>query len=271
MGVPGCGILGVPTSNQRVHFMEPTSKSSLAVPIAIVIGFALIAIAIYFSGIGTASPTPAPINSQQAAQAPTSNIRAVDENDYIRGNPNAPIMLVEYSDYDCPFCKQFHQTMNQIMDEYGVTGQVAWVYRQFPIAQLHPNAPKISEAALCVGEIAGNDAFWEFSDLIFNERGINEPTNMTKLAEYAVEVGASRDAYNNCLQSGRYTDEVNASVAEGIAAGIQGTPQSFLLVGNQQAMIDGAQPYDVLKPIIQGLIDQLEGRNPTPRADTPQP
>ncbi len=240
--------------------MEPqSSKSSLAIPISIILGFALIAAAIYFTG-NKAPALNVTADNAQPQVVEKAEIRPVDETDFIRGNPNAPILIVEYSDYDCPFCKRYHDTMNQVMDEYGVSGKVAWVYRQFPIAQLHPNAPRISEAALCVGEIAGNDAFWAFSDLVFNERDINEPTNITRLPEYAVSAGANEAEFNACLNSGQMKDRVTASYNEAVAAGIQGTPHSFVLIGNQQAPIEGAQPYAVVKQIVDNLIGQLEGR-----------
>ena len=237
----------------------PTKTNSLAIPIAIVFGFGLIALAIYFSGIGANNSN----NNQVAAVATEkakANIRAVDKTDYIFGNPNAPILVVEYSDYDCPFCKNFHETMNKIMNEYGVSGKVAWVYRQFPIAQLHPNSPKISEAALCVGELGGNDAFWKFSNSVFQERGVNEPTNMSKLVDFAVLAGVSKDDYQKCVDSGKHKKTIDDSLAEGAATGIAGTPQSFVLIGNQQAEIEGAQPYPVVKQIIENLIGQLEGK-----------
>ncbi len=242
--------------------MEPAPQNaSPLTPIAIVIGFGLIAAAIYFSGIGTSTPS-VNVGGQQIATT-QSTIPAVTGKDFIRGNPNAPIMIVEYSDYDCPFCQVFHETMQQIMDEYALTGQVAWVYRQLPVAQLHPNAPKISEAALCVGKLAGNDSFWKFSDLVFSERDMNEPTNITRLTEFATRAGAEKGAFEKCLQSGEMKDAVEASVAEGFGAGIQGTPHSVIMVGNQQAVIEGAQPYAAVRQIIDNLIGQLEGTVPT--------
>lgn len=236
-----------------------TSKSSLAIPLAIVFGFGMIAAAIYFTGGGPGTPLAVNDPNTPPAQTAEADIRPVDETDYIKGNPNAPILIVEYSDYDCPFCKRFHETMNQIMNEYGVDGKVAWVYRQFPIAQLHPNAPRISEAALCVGEVAGNDAFWQFSDQVFQERNINEATNITRLPEYAETAGADRAEFMSCLDSGKMKEVVTASYNEAAAAGIRGTPHSFVLVGDQQAVIEGAQPYEAVKQIIDNLISQLEG------------
>lgn len=253
--------------------MEPTpqsqsnsSSSSIAIPIAIVAGFGLIALAIYFSGIGGQTATSQPTNTNGAAGdvVAKGKIRPVDSTDHIKGNPNAPILVVEYSDYDCPFCKLFHETMTRIMDEYGVGGNVAWVYRQFPIAQLHPNSERISQAALCVGDLGGNDAFWNYTDLIFAERDVNEPTNISKLPEYAEKVGVNKDALITCLDSGKNKTVLNDSLRDGAQAGIQGTPQSFVIVGNQMAAIEGAQPYAVVKQIIDNLLGQLEGgKTPT--------
>lgn len=239
--------------------MQPNTNSSIAIPVAIVIGFALIAVAIYLSGTGNSPVNPSANQNPQNAERPNVvDIRPVDSTDYIRGNPNAPIMIVEYSDYDCPFCKNFHETMKRIMDEFGVGGQVAWVYRQYPIVQLHPNAPRISEAALCVGELAGQDGFWTFSDLVFSEREINAPTNMLRLNEFAVTAGADSTEFENCLDSRRHKETVDATLAEGSAAGIQGTPHSVIIAGNQKAPINGAQPYEVVKGIVSTLVEQIE-------------
>ncbi len=238
--------------------MEPSQQSSVAVPIAIVFGFSLIALAIYFSGIGSTTEIK-PVAQNTNSTATSGKIKPVDNTDYIRGNPNAPILIVEYSDYDCPFCKNFHDTMKQIMDEFGVTGRVAWVYRQFPIKELHPNSHSISEAALCAGELAGNDGFWKFSDLIFKERGDTELTNISRLPEYASAVGISKDSFLKCTESNKHQKTIDESFDEGMKLGIAGTPQSYVIIGNQQATIEGAQPYPIVKQIISDLIKQLEG------------
>jgi protein-disulfide isomerase len=237
--------------------MEPSApQTSPIIPIAIIIGFAMIALAVLLNGKDTEDilvQTP----EQQVLEESVS--RPVDDSDYIRGNPNAAIIMIEYSDYDCPFCKQFHTTMNQIMDEYGIKGQLGWVYRQFPIAKLHPNSPGISEAALCVGDIGGNSAFWTFSDLIFEGRAIDAQTNVTKLPQYAVKAGITEKDFNSCLDSGRMRESVEADIKDGFNSGVRGTPYTILTVGDQQAVIKGGQPYHVVKGIVSSLIDQLEG------------
>ncbi len=240
--------------------MEPsTQQTSPAIPIAIVVGFALIAVAIFITNQGSADV--AEVTATQIAESieQADGPRAVSSSDYIRGNPNAPIVMIEYSDYDCPFCKQYHNTMNQVMDDYGVTGRLAWVYRQFPISELHPNSPNISAAALCVGQVAGNKAFWDFSDLVFEKRDLDEQTNVLRLPEYAEAVGADPAAYAACLKNGDTEAAVLADMADGAAAGVSGTPYTILKVGDQEAVINGAQSYKVIRGIIENLLSQLDG------------
>lgn len=230
------------------------------IPAAILIGFALIAGAIFFSGTTSpANPTAELAADTQPADPTTGPVRPVDEDDHIRGNPNAPIVIIEYSDYDCPFCKNYHETMNQVMDNYGATGQVAWVYRHFPIEQLHPNAAGIALASECVANLGGNDAFWSFSDLIFGERERNAKTNITKLSSYAAQAGVSEAAFDTCVEEGRFIDKVNEDFADAANAGAQGTPYSLVLVGGQQGVINGAQPYEAVTQILDTLIGQIEG------------
>ena len=251
--------------------MDPfrEEKTAKAIPIAIIFGFALIALAIYFTGANSA-PTPVVSPEEAASTTPalTGTPKPVDQNDYIRGNPNAPILLIEYSDYDCPFCKEYHDVLTQVINEYGVTGKVAWVYRQFPISQLHPNAPKISEAALCVGFISGQDAFWQFTDLVFIEREVEEQTNMVLLPDYAEAAGSDRAKFEACLENGDMTDRVTQSTKDGFDIGARGTPYTVLMVGNEQAVINGAQSYDTVSGIIDNLLQQLEGRPPAPSTDS---
>src|SRR3989344_2489645 len=133
-------------------------NSQYILPVPIVIAGALIAGAVFLLG-----DSPAPSGDSQNITA-----RPYDPAvDYILGNPNAPIKIVEYSDLECPFCKQFQTTMHQIMQYYGNSGQVAWVFRHFPLAQLHSKAPREAQAAECAGEQGGSEAFFKFVDRVF--------------------------------------------------------------------------------------------------------
>ncbi|MEN9920517.1 MAG: hypothetical protein RL538_410 [Candidatus Parcubacteria bacterium] len=250
--------------------MEPTasSKSHPAIPIAIVFGFAFIALAIFFTGGGDRSNNLTAEDLASTTPDMTGIPRQVDSSDYIKGNPNAPILIVEYSDYDCPYCKQYHTTLKQIMDEYGVNGRVGWVYRQFPIGKLHPNSPKVSEAALCVGSLGGNEAFWKFSDMVFENREFDEQTNPVKLPEYATEAGVDIGAYNACVSSGKMASEVEKSVEDAFNIGARGTPYTVIMVGSEQAVVNGAQSYETVKSILDNLIQQLDGTYSTASTTT---
>jgi len=232
-------------------------RDSIAIPAAIVIAAALIAGAIYFNGSRPVADTG---TNPLANNTPTAvPLRHADATDHVRGNPNAPIMLIEYSDYECPYCKLFHETLQRIMTEYGPSGKVAWTYRHLPIQQLHPNAAKIAEASECVAQNGGD--FWKFSDSIFGGREIKETTNMSKLSEYAVAAGANKTQFDTCLASGNNAEKVTASINEfiGVSGGKIGTPHTFVVVGDQSIPIEGAQPYDVVKQMIDSLISQMEG------------
>lgn len=254
-------FLVLKVDNYYTNIMEPngTAKNNLTIPVAIIFGFALIALAIFFASEKKSDPVPAAATVETSTKQQAGTPRPVDGTDYIRGNPNAPILMVEYSDYDCPFCKKYHAVLNQIMKEYGATGKIAWVYRQFPIEQLHPNAPKISEAALCVGSLGGNDAFWKFTSSLFELREIDQQTNMVKLPEYAESAGVKKDEFNACLNSNKMADAVKSSATEAFNIGARGTPYTLLIVGNQQAVISGAQSYDTVRGIVENLIKQLDG------------
>lgn len=239
-----------------------TRGTSLAIPVSIVVGFALVAGAIYFSGANSQAQqgTQNAANVLGVEEPTTGEIRPVDEKDHIRGNPNAPIVMIEYSDYDCPFCKNYHETMKRVIQNYGADGKVAWVYRHFPLEQLHPSAPHIALASECVAELGGNDAFWKFTDLVFGERGTNEPTNTARLPEFAKTAGVSESAFTACVEEGRTKSLVDEDMRDAIAAGGKGTPHTLVLVGGQQGIISGAQPYETVSKILDTLIAQMENQ-----------
>ncbi|MBD3279457.1 MAG: thioredoxin domain-containing protein [Candidatus Pacebacteria bacterium] len=178
----------------------------------------------------------------------------VSKDDHIRGKQNAKIVLIEYSDYECPFCSRFHPNMKQIRDEYG--DDVAWVYRHYPLEMLHPNAKKAAETSECVAKYAGNEAFWQFSDTIYerisNDKTITSEENLLKLAG---EVGANSNQIKNCLDGGEMTAVVEDQQAGGSNAGIGGTPGTILVTKDgKYELISGAQPVEQLKTTIEKYL-----------------
>ena len=227
-------------------------QNNLTIPIAIVVAGVLIAGALFFAG-QAAAPTPGSHGGEAGVE---ENVPAVTAEDHILGNPNAPVVIVEYSDIECPFCKQFHVTMQQIIEEYGKDGQVAWVYRHFPLAQLHPNAARLAEASECVADVAGEDAFWTFLDEVFAIAPANTSFPMGRLSEAAVNAGANETAFTQCLESGRHQATVETEFNDAVAAGGQGTPHNIIIAGDQIVPLPGAQPYATVKQVIDTLLQE---------------
>ncbi len=191
-----------------------------------------------------------------APAAPTANYNAlpkVTSDDYIRGSKDAKVVLVEYSDLECPFCKRFHPTMQQVMKDYG--SDVAWVYRHFPLS-FHQNAQKEAEAVECAGEQGGNDAFWKYTDAIY-ERTQSNGTGfaLTDLAPLAAEQGLDSSAFQQCLDSNKFANKVKDQETKGQAAGVNGTPGTFVLGKNgKNDYINGAEELSSVKTKIDAIL-----------------
>ncbi len=226
---------------------QSAPSSNLSIPIAIIAAGALIALAVYFVG-----DSPATGSTPQPTKVEMPPVTAAD---HILGSPEALITIVEYSDLDCPFCKQFHATMKQIIAEYGSDGRVAWVYRNFPLAQLHPNAPQLAEASECVASLAGNDAYWKFLDVLFREAPGNERTDVSQLPTYAAEVGVKPADFSSCMSSGKFKSLVEQQFNDAIGSGGQGTPHNLLVTRSGSIIpIAGAQPYANIKAAIEAAL-----------------
>jgi protein-disulfide isomerase len=219
------------------------------VPLAVVVAGAMIAGAIYMGGKMPSAPSqPAPTEEKQQIE-----VAPITDRDHIIGDKNAEIVVIEYSDFECPFCKVFHSTMQSIVADY--EGKVAWVYRHYPIVQLHSKAPKESEASECAWELGGNEAFWKFINRLLETTSSNnslDPAELPKIAEFT---GVNVTSFNTCLSSGRYTSYIDESVAAAVKAGALGTPYSVIISkSGQQAIINGAEPIEMVKAKIDSLI-----------------
>ena len=225
----------------------------LSVPIAIVIAGALIAGALYYSNLK--APKQVVKNDTGTTTDANSNMKPISADDHILGNPNADVIIVEYSDTECPFCKQFHTTLRRVMDEYGKSGKVAWVYRHFPIATLHSKAPKEAEATECANELGGPTKFWEYTNMIYDTTNSNNSLDPAQLPIIAGKVGLDVGAFKTCLSSGKYTAKVQASYDDAIKVGGRGTPNSILVSRDgTKTNVIGAQPYESLKTVLDALL-----------------
>lgn len=198
-----------------------------------------------------------PSNPAQAPQGPPSGklsedqaakLEEVNSKDHVRGNKNAEVFLIEYSDYECPFCSRFHPTAQQVVDEY--QGKVAWVYRHFPLDQIHPKARPAAEASECVAELGGEDAFWSFTDKIFEDQ-----TALSDLSVIVTSVGLDGNAIQKCIDDGTFKEKVDDQAKAGMAAGITGTPGNFIVNKNGDVwLVPGALPFEQLKTTIDEAL-----------------
>ena len=183
--------------------------------------------------------------------SPTPDTDFEDENVTVMGDPNAPVTIVEFSDYQCPFCQRHVlNTMPQLKKEYIDTGKVRYVFKDFPLS-FHKQAMPAAMAAECAGE---QGKYWEMHDKLFNERNKwNEnPDVKNVMKQFAQDLGLDMEQFNQCFDSEKYKDEILADQHEGLAAGVQGTPAFFI---NGQ-FLSGAQPYEVFKQVIDKLLEE---------------
>lgn len=191
------------------------------------------------------NPTPQPPQQQpsQPSQPSIDMDQLVDDDD-VKGDPDAPVTIVEFSDFECPFCTRFfEQTLGQIEQNYIDTGKVKFVYRDFPLS-FHQNAQKAAESAECAGE---QGRFWDMHDKLF-ESGVSG--GVASFKQYAVDLGLDAAEFNSCLDSGRMASEVQKDMNDGAAAGVRGTP-GFIVNG---VLISGAQPYSVFEQAIDQML-----------------
>lgn len=239
--------------------MEKNQSQNYAIPVAIVVAGVLIAGALLFAMSNSQNTAGAnqPVPNAPEQVDTTDKVQKVSSDDHIKGNPNAKIKIVEYSDFECPFCQRFHTTMNKIVDGYGTSGDVAWVYRHFPLDQLHPrNARKAAVASECAAELGGNDAFWTFTDGYFEMSPANDQTDFDAVATQLIaKAGIDEGAFNACIASGKYDKYVQDDVDNAVATGGRGTPWSIIITPNGETIpINGAQSYEAVKATIESIL-----------------
>ncbi|MCH7828336.1 DsbA family protein [Patescibacteria group bacterium] len=215
---------------------------------ALVIGSSII----YLANMGEGS---VPERAGSTAQRETST-NTVDNNgstvnftigvnDHIRGNPNAKVTLVEFSDFECPFCQRFHPTVLRALSEYD--GDLRWVYKHFPLDNIHPQARPAAEASECVWEQKGDEGFWEFADAMFESQS---RLGNAFYEEVALGIGVNLSQFQTCVSERKYQDKVEQDYQQGIQGGVAGTPGSFV----NGVPVRGAIPYSQLQSIIEAQL-----------------
>jgi len=163
------------------------------------------------------------------------------DDDAILGDENAPIEIIEFSDYECPFCTRFYtNTLPQLKSQYIDTGKAKLIYRDFPLG-FHANAQKAAEAAECAGD---QGKYFDMHDKLF-EQGVSGGTISFK--QYAKDIGLNTKDFDACLDTGKYADEVKKDFSDGQSAGVSGTPTFYI---NGQQLV-GAQPFEAFQQVIE--------------------
>jgi len=240
----------MPEEHKEEHQQEKKPKLTLpsvqlTPSVSILIAGVIIAGAILYTN-RHASPAAADTTGTSATVA-AANVPAPSASDHIVGSPTAPIVLVEYSDFQCPYCQLIYPSLKKIVADSG--GQVAWVMREFPLYQIHPNAMPAANAAECIAAQLGNSAWWQFADDDFNNQA-NIGTDF--FTAEAQKLGADMTKYNTCITDSTYLTKIEGQITDAESAGGQGTP--FTVVVNtktgKQYPIAGAVPYAELVAVI---------------------
>lgn len=233
----------------EIETISEKGENKFLIPGAIIMAGFLIAGAILYSNSSgkdqRLSSGTAAVN--QPVVSPTPGNLA--DNDPFLGNPDAPVTVVEFSDFQCPFCQRFHgETLPRIIDEYVKTGKVKFVYRDFPLSAIHGMAQKAAEAGECANE---QGKFWEYHDLLFLRQ---DQLGVMNFIQWAGELGLDSDRFANCLESGKYSAEVEGDYRDGEAAGVKGTPANFI----NGRILEGALPFSKFQAIIEEELKKVE-------------
>lgn len=237
---------------------ELAVRSNLLIPAAIVVAGVVIAFAIIYTSGGRPTSlktagVPPPVNSKVAAGSSALSPAQLADDDPVLGDPNAPVTLVEFSDFQCPFCRGlWRDALPQIKEKYIKTGKVKFVYRDFPLTSIHGLAQKYAEAGECAD---AEGRFWQMHDKIFEEQdkkgaGTIFDYTVMDLKRWAREIGLEGPRFDACLDSGKYRDEVQKDFNDGQAAGVSGTPGTFI----NGRLVVGALPFEQFQSLIDAAL-----------------
>lgn len=222
-------------------------QKSATIPIAILFGGIIVAIAVYVS-----MPKPDPTALTNAAR-----MTPISPADHILGNPTAPVIIVEYSDFDCTHCKEFRDTLLRIITEEGSSGKVAWIHRQFPLIELHKNSFSHARASECIAKTAGNDFFWKFAYELYED----QPVDPKNYGVIAAKIGISGSAFASCLanDTAAIDAHVNADRQNALDIGADGTPYSIIVAnGKITSVMNGGYPYDAVRQLLDEAIATIK-------------
>jgi protein-disulfide isomerase len=176
----------------------------------------------------------------------------ITDSDRVQGPADAKVTLVEYSDFQCPYCVKFHATMEKVMQEY--EGKVRWVYRNSPLP-FHTAAPKAAEAAECAGD---QGRFWEYAAVLSkNSQPDGKGLAVSDLKKYSQELSLNQQQFEQCLADGKFKEKIKLDTESGKKLGVQGTPATFMInEKGESQLISGAVPFEQVKQKIDAALSK---------------
>lgn len=231
-------------------------SEKISLPISIIIAGIIIGGSIYINTKTNKPDVSKNETNKNVVLDIRDTLKPIDANDHILGNPKARIVIVEYSDTECPYCKEFHKTLQTIMQEYGEQGKVAWVYRHFPMEELHPKAIKEAEATECANELGGKTKFWEYINKLYEITPSNDNLDPKELTKIASLTNIDTKKFEVCLNSSQYRNRILSDIKNAKEIGASGTPYSVLIdtKKNDYYQLEGGYPYIQLKSAIELIL-----------------
>lgn len=220
------------------------------VPIAILIAGAAIAVAVYVVRVGSAPLVP---------DADLTLIRPVSpERDHILGNPDADLVVVEYADIDSAYAKQFQEIMQQILAEEGDEGEVAWVFRHFPLTHIYPDSGTHAHAAECAASLTDEDGFWLFIAAMHTEAPGNSRFRPSDYATLLPSFDIAPEAFNACMNGNAFEERIVEDATNALTIGATGSPYLVLLPrGAEPIPVSGSLPYAAMKGVIAEALTMV--------------
>ncbi|MEX2054357.1 MAG: thioredoxin domain-containing protein [Candidatus Colwellbacteria bacterium] len=223
--------------------MDSTTLRSYGVPIAIVFVGILIAGALFLTGDKGIPPDTA---LETTDIQPNESFRLPSDTDHLRGDPDAPVAIIEFSDFECPFCAQIHHTLARIVEE---NSDVKWIYRHFPLSTIHPKAIAAAVASECIANLSGNEAFWLFVDEAFSNQRLLSDSWYRIQAE---SLGVNPGDFDSCMEDQSVVAGIQRDLDEAINSGGTGTPYIVVVTPSGEFIpFAGALPYEQIMSVIE--------------------
>jgi protein-disulfide isomerase len=233
-------------------------RNRLLLPIASIVAMLIVGLSAWFALRDNSKASverPAPVDRSEFK---LEGVRDIQPKDHVFGNPNAPILFITYTDFTCLPCAEHHAIMRNLITMYGMEGEAAWVFRHMPMVSQSREAPMYALASECVADLAGNQAFWDFSDDLFklmNPLTVPGPQELIDLAEV---VGASRQEFSACMRSGTLMDKVEEDFDEITAAGVKGPPHTVILTPFDRQSFSGVRPFLAVAATLRAMIQRVQ-------------